>query len=164
MSGSKHIQSVRDHFGQKLAALRSRVTDIENDHESLEERVAELEEENERLRALINDHDSKESRIEAIVNYAAGRRTSDQPAVKVTPQEVMGAADFCQRYAYTLVEQLPKEYGWAHDPATVDRYGATELETAAQQKAVVIDFEGVQGPAVPLSKLNNETRSKGGQT
>jgi len=130
------------------------------------ERVDELERENERLRSRLDklgdigeQKSSKEQKIAAIVTYAEQRRSDGQDALVVKPGTIKGLVDISERYSYTLVDDMIDEFDWAHDPSKVQRYGAVERD--APDKGVLIDFEGVHGEAVPLSKFINEPAEKG---
>jgi len=131
--------------------------------DQLRERVADLEAENERLRDRLDrlgdigeDKTSKEQKIAAIVTYADNvREGEDKAAVTVLPKIITGVADVSRRYAYDLVDDMIREFPWAHDPTAVE----THLEQNSRQKGVLIDFEGVHGEAVAVNKFT--TRSSG---
>jgi regulator of replication initiation timing len=134
--------------------------------ESMQERMADIEAENERLRSRLDKlgdigakKTSKPQKIAAIVTYAEQRRSDGQDALVVKPGTIKGLVDISDRYSYTLVDNIIDEYEWAHDPSEVQRYGA--IGRAKPDKGVLIDFEGVHGDPVPLSKLINDSGEKG---
>jgi len=60
-----------------------------------------------------------------------------------------GVADVSRRYAYDLVDNMIREFPWAHAPDDV----AAHVEQDTRQKGVLIDFEGVHGEAVAVNKF-----------
>jgi len=145
--------------------------------DALQERVEDLEEENERLRTRLDklgdigeEKTEKEQKIAAIVTYADNGRDDDQDAVSVKPKEIKRLTGVGRRYSYDLVDDMidgdgedgtvgPDGYDWAHDPNEIQRYGAVERD--ASDKAVVIDFAGVHGEAVPVNKFTTTAQGTG---
>jgi len=133
--------------------------------ECLRERVAALEAENEQLRDRLDrlgdigeEKTSKEQKIAAIVTYADNVRDGeDKAAVTVLPKIITGVADVSRRYAYDLVDDMIREFPWAHDPDNV----VAHPEQNTRQKGVLIDFEGVHGEAVAVNKFTTRCGAEG---
>jgi len=162
-------------FATELAdindAERAAVGDIEtafralDELDELRERVAALEAENEQLRDRLDrlgdigeQKTSKEQKIAAIVTYADNVRDGeDKAAVTVLPKIITGVADVSRRYAYDLVDDMIREFPWAHDPDNV----VAHPEQNTRQKGVLIDFEGVHGEAVAVNKFTTRCGAEG---
>jgi len=131
----------------------------------LRERVATLEAENDHLRDRLDrlgdigeEKTSKEQKIAAIVTYADNVREGEgKAAVTVLPKIITGVADVSRRYAYDLVDDMIREFPWAHDPTAV----GTHPEQETRQKGVLIDFEGVHGEAVAVNKFTTRSTGRG---
>lgn len=131
----------------EIDALRERVAALEAENEQLRERL-------DRLGDIGEEKTSKEQKIASIVTYADNvRKGEEKAAVTVLPKTITGVADVSRRYAYDLVDDMVREYAWAHDPTDVE----THLEQGGRQKGVLIDFEGVHGEPVPVNKFTTET-------
>jgi tetrahydromethanopterin S-methyltransferase subunit G len=145
--GGESIQDVTDpdeepSYHEQLGNLDDRVDNVEAEVESLDGVVAD-------------GSGGKVSKVHDIVQLASNRR-SDEALVAMEVNDIVDATGVSRRYANDLIDGpncLPGEYEWMHQRKSLKQYGDLELDTDAQNKALVIDFAGVQGKACPVNKF-----------
>jgi len=149
--------SVQDDHEDRIEAL-------EKENDELREQVAELQATVDDLIELLDSSDGKEQKVRDIVHFAVRKRETEDIIV-LTPDEVRGAANVSERYAYTLMneDQLPAERDWFIYGENIKQYGDLEIDKESQQKRLGVDFEGVQGNPVPLRKFKNGASGRGGE-
>lgn len=136
-------------------------TNIWADLDTLTDRVDALDAENQRLRDRLDETNGKAAKVRAIVQYADRVRNGD-PAVKLTAKEIQGAADCSRRYAYDLMDDLPREYDWFLTPQEMAQYGSLEIDNGDERR-LGVDFEGVHSAGCPLNKFTTRDGREGGE-
>ena len=68
-----------------------------------------------------------------------------------------------RRYAYDLVDELPKEYAWIHDGQSLKQYGEAEMDKGEMPKSLAVDFEGVHGPPCPVNTFTTTISNEGAE-
>jgi len=129
-------------YHDRLTGLGDRVESVEADVESLDGVIAD-------------GSGGKVGKVHDIVEMADNRRT-DEALVEFEVGDVVDATGVSRRYANDLIDgpnSLPSEYEWMHERADLKQYGELELDRSTQNKALVIDFDGVQGKKCPVNKF-----------
>ncbi|WP_135302657.1 DUF433 domain-containing protein [Haloarcula amylovorans] len=125
------------------------------------DRLGDVEDEVASLDGVIADGGGgKASKVRDIVQMASNRRT-DEAVIAMEVSDIVDATGVSRRYANDLIDgsnSLPSEYAWMHERADLTQYGELELDKNAQNKALVIDFAGAQGPKCPVNKFTTGGR------
>lgn len=140
---------------EKRKATDKRVDDLVN-------RVEDLEAQNERLRQRLEVVQPTTEGVEGLVAYAQRKRNGDG-IVTLSPEEIQGAYDCSEGYAYKLAngEYVVDEYDWLIPGDELRQYGDLERDRSAAPKRLAIDFAGRQSSGVPLKRYNNESGEEG---
>lgn len=129
---------------------------VTSHHEQLStqaQRLDDVESEVDALDGVVTDGSGgKASKVHDIARLANNRRSNDA-VVLMDVSDIVDATGVSRRYAYDLVDDLPDEYGWLHDRSDLKQYGELELDKDKQVQALVVDFDGVHGPACPVNKF-----------
>lgn len=137
---------------QELPDIVDAATEFKAAREDHAGRIDTLEREVDHLDSTVAaDGGEKEDKVAAIVRMAENR--SGSGVVKMTASDVQDATGVSERYSYTLLDDLPEEFGWVLAKPQARQYGSVEIDD--RTRAIGIDFEGVHSPGVPLSMLSN---------
>jgi chromosome segregation ATPase len=131
--------------------------DLDETVKQLADRVANLEAENERLRGRLDTTGTTDG-IDGLVTHALNKQTPGDESVTLSPDEIQGAYDCSERYAYKLANGntgIVDEYSWLIPGDEIQQYGELELDHDKQPTRLLVDIEGVQSPGCPLNRFNN---------
>jgi len=130
--------------------------------EDLADRVENLESENERLRQRLETVQPTTEGVEGLVAYAQRKRNGED-IVTLSPEEIRGAYDCSEGYAYKLAngEYVVDEYSWLIPGDELRQYGDLERDRSGEPKRLAIDFAGRQSSGVPLKRYNNDSADEG---
>lgn len=140
-----------ERLSRTIAEQNARISD-------LEDTITHLETQLDFIGDITKTKSTKEQKIASIVQYAKNRYENDNTldAIKITPRTITGIIDVSDRYAYTLIDDMNRDYDWAHKARDIDQYG--DVERTKSQRGIIVDFEGVHGPPVEVNKFINETK------
>jgi len=160
------IENVKDHNGRienMMSVIDKNVQgrkQMEVQIEEMQSDISDLESECQRLRCRISDNGGKKQKVARIVRFAANKRAS-QSVVKVSANEIKGAAGCSRRYAYDLIDNLSDEYDWALSSSDMSQYGSLELDRSDENRVLGIDFEGVHSAGVDVKKFTTVLEGEG---